>query len=106
MRVFDEMTGEVIGHLADISTTGFKIDTKKPIPPNAQIRMRIENTGQLGDKDYVTFVASARWCNRDEFNLSMYNAGFQLTAIEKNDYDIFLKMFDEYGVGSNRPGYA
>jgi hypothetical protein len=104
MRVFDEVTGEVIGHLADISTSGFKIDSKKPIPPNAQFVLRIENTGQLGEKDFVTFAACSRWCNRDEYHTSMYNAGFQLTNIEENDYHIFLKMFDEYGV--QKAGYS
>ena len=42
MRVMDEMTGESVGHLADISTTGFKLDCKKPLPPNTNITLRIE----------------------------------------------------------------
>jgi len=103
MRVMDEMTGEIIGHLSDISTTGFKLDCKRPIPPNTLLKMRIENVGQIANKDFMTFIACARWCKRDEYDMSMYNAGFQLTNIATSDYDVFVKMFNTYGVQTKTP---
>ncbi len=98
MRVMDEATGELIGHISDISTTGFKLDCKKPIPPNTLIKMRIENIGPIANKNFMTFVACSRWCKRDEYDMSMYNAGFQLTNIATSDYDTFVKMYNNYGV--------
>jgi hypothetical protein len=98
MRVMDEMTGESVGHLADISTTGFKLDSKKPLPANVNLKMRIEQTGNIADKNFVVFTARTKWCKRNEYDVSMYNIGFQLTNISQTDYDIFIKMFDTYGV--------
>jgi hypothetical protein len=98
MRVMDEATGETIGHLADISTTGFKLDCKKSLPVNVNLKMRIEQTGDIANKNFLVFTARTRWCRRDDYDFSTYNAGFQLTNISQTDYDIFVKMFDTYGV--------
>ncbi|GAB4544839.1 MAG: hypothetical protein Fur002_18440 [Anaerolineales bacterium] len=106
MRVMDETTGELIGHLSDISTTGFKLDCQKPIPANVLFKMRIENTGQVGGKDYVVFTATARWCKQDQYDSSLYNVGFQLINITPSDYDIFVKMFNAYGEARSDQNYT
>lgn len=101
MRVMDEVTGELIGHLADISTTGFKLDCKKALSLNANFKMRIEQTGEISNKNFVIFTARTKWCRRDEYDISLYNIGFQLINISQSDYDIFMKMFNTYGVQKN-----
>lgn len=106
MRVMDEMSGELIGHLADISTTGFKLDCQKPIPANALFKMRIENTGQVSGKDYLVFTATSRWSKRDEYDSSLYNVGFQLVNITPSDYEIFVKMFNTYGEARSDQNYT
>jgi hypothetical protein len=98
MRVMNEMTGEPVGHLADISTTGFKLDCTNPLPPETNITLRIEQIGNITDKNFVVFTARAKWCKRDEFDVKRYNVGFQLVNISRNDYDVFVKMYDVYGV--------
>lgn len=98
MRVMNEMTGEPVGHLADISTTGFKLDCKKPLPPNTNLKMRIEQMGGITNKSFMVFVARSKWCKRDEYDVSKYNVGFQLVNISQSDYDVFVKMFNTYGV--------
>ena len=47
MRLMNENTGELVGHLADISTGGFKMESLKPIPSNVDFRFRIELTSEL-----------------------------------------------------------
>lgn len=98
MRIMDEATGEIIGHFADISTTGFKLDCKKPLTPNTSLRMRVEQMGDIANKSFLVFIARVQWCHRDAYDVSMYNIGFQLINISQTDYDIFLKMFNVYGV--------
>ena len=101
MRVMDEMTGEPVGHLADISATGFKLDCKHPLPPDTNIMLRIEQIGSIADKNFVVFVARTKWCKRDEFDVKKYNVGFQLENISRSDYDIFVKMYDHYSIPPN-----
>ncbi len=97
MRVMNEMTGEAVGHMADISARGFKLDCKDPLPPNTNLKLRIEQIGSIAPKSYLVFVARSRWCRRDEYDATRYNVGFQLVNISREDYDIFIKMFEAYG---------
>jgi len=97
MRVLDETTGNLVGHLSDISTNGFKLDCPKPIPLKVDLKLRIDQTGQISSKSYMTFSARALWCQLDQLDPNLYNVGFQIVNMTPGDYDIFLKMFNTYG---------
>jgi hypothetical protein len=103
MCVTDEATGRLLGHLSDISTGGFKLDSIKPVPLNTDVRLRVEQTGQLSNKTSISFKACAKWCRVDAFDPNIYNVGFQITDMTPVDYDVFSKMFDTYGVRKNSP---
>jgi hypothetical protein len=98
MRVVDEADGKLIGHFSDISTGGFKLDSSKPLSINKDYRLRIDQTGEISNKSYITFTARARWCSVDSFDPNLYNVGFQIVNMSPGDYDIFVKMFSTYGV--------
>jgi hypothetical protein len=98
MRVMDESAGTLVGHFSDISTGGFKLDSSKPVPINQDYRLRIDQTGEISSKSYITFKARARWCKVDAFDPNLYNVGFQIVEMNSGDYDIFVKMFSTYGV--------
>jgi hypothetical protein len=97
MRVMDEATGNLVGHFSDISTSGFKVDSRKPVPINKSYRLRVDQTGEISNKSYIIFTARARWCETDSFDPNLCNVGFQITEITPSDYDIFKKMFSSYG---------
>jgi hypothetical protein len=101
MCVTDEATGKLLGHLSDISTGGFKLDSIKPVPANTDFRLRVEQTGQISNKSFIAFKACARWCQIDAFDPNIYNVGFQITDMTPGDYDVFSKMFSTYGVRVN-----
>jgi hypothetical protein len=98
MCVVEEATGKLIGHFSDISTGGFKLDSLKPVPTNKDLRLRVEQTGAISNKSYITFTARARWCMVDVFDPNIFNVGFQITDMTPGDYDVFTKMFSTYGV--------
>jgi hypothetical protein len=98
MRVMDEADGKLIGHFSDISTGGFKLDSSKPLSINKDYRLRIDQTGEISNKSYITFTARARWCSVDSFDPNLFNVGFQIVTMSPGDYDIFVKMFSTYGV--------
>ena len=101
MSVIDEHNGKILGTLSDISTGGFKLESKRPIPVNINIRLRIEHTNEISSKDHIIFTARARWCECDQFDSSIYNAGFQIVDMTPSDYDIFVQMFNSYGSKTN-----
>jgi hypothetical protein len=98
MCVTDDATGKLLGHLSDISTGGFKLDSVKPVPINTDFRLRVEQTGQISNKSYIALTARARWCRVDGYDPNIYNVGFQITSMTPVDHDVFAKMFSTYGV--------
>ena len=103
MLVMNESTSKLIGHLSDISTGGFKVESTHPLPPNTAFRLRIEQTGQISNKSYLIFDANAVWCQKDPYDPTMYNIGFKIVDMSPADYDIFVKMFNLYGTGEVTP---
>jgi hypothetical protein len=101
MRILNEQTGEIIGHLADLSTGGFKLECKKPIAKNLEFLMRMDLTGEISTKDYMVFVACSRWCQKDNIDPTLYDVGFQLVKINPNDMIAFTRMFENYGSQKN-----
>lgn len=97
MRVLDKDTGELIGQISDISTGGFKLESSKPIPAGLNMALCIDQVSQISSKTYISFAARARWCDRDPYDPTIYNVGFQLLDMTPADYDVFVKMFNAYG---------
>jgi hypothetical protein len=97
MRIMDEANGKLVGHLADISTGGFKLDCSTTVPENKEFRLRIELTNEVANKSYMVFTARSRWCHSDPLDPLSYNVGFQITNMIPSDFEIFSRMFEKYG---------
>ena len=101
MRMMDDKTGVLVGHLTDISTGGFKIDSQKPIQANQEFNFRIELPSEVANKTFMVFSARSRWCARDNIDPTSYNVGFQIINITPGDFEIFARMFEKYGTQGN-----
>jgi hypothetical protein len=97
MQLFDLETQELVGHLADISSGGFKLDSPSPIPPEKDMRFRMDLTSEVADKPFMTFIARSKWCKVDPLDPFCYNVGFQLISISPEDNEIFKRMIEKYG---------
>ena len=102
MRVLDDVSGKVVGHLADISANGFKLDCRVPVPLQTTLNFRVDQTESISNKSYITFSARAQWSHVDDLDPNLYNVGFQIISMSPEDYEIFLKMFNTYGQQSAR----
>lgn len=97
MRLIDNDTQNLVGHLMDISSGGFKLDSQKPIPANKDFRLRMDLTSDVANKPYMVFVARSKWCEVDPLDPFVYNVGFQLVNISPSDLDIINRMMEKYG---------
>ena len=102
MRVLDETSGQVIGHLSDISTGGIKLESSKAIPINMDFRLRVELTNEVANKSFMIFLARSRWCRPDAIDPTSFNVGFQITNMAPSDFEIFSRMFEKYGSQSSQ----
>ena len=64
-QVMNPVTREVMGHLADISAGGFKLDSQRPLPTDMDFQFLINLSSEVADKPHMVFVARSRWCRVD-----------------------------------------
>ena len=97
MRVMNESTGQMLGHLTDISASGFKLDCQKPVPVNTRYVLHLDLNSEVATKQFMIFSATSRWCRPDRFDPTSYNVGFQILEMTPGDMDVFVRMFEKYG---------
>ena len=97
MRLVDNDTQDLVGHLVDISSGGFKLDSQSPIPINKDFRLRMDLTSEIANKPAMVFVARSKWCEVDPLDPFIYNVGFQLINISPADLEIIIRMMEKYG---------
>lgn len=97
MRLIDNDTQNLVGHLVDISSGGFKLDSQSSIPVNKDFRLRMDLTSEVADKPAMIFVARSKWCEIDPLDPFIYNVGFQLVSISPSDLEIINRMMEKYG---------
>lgn len=97
MQIMDANTKEIVGHLADISSGGFKLDCRKPVPVNQDFRFLMNLPNEIADKPSMVFGARSRWCEIDPLDPCAFNVGYQLTQIYPEDLEIINRMMEKYG---------
>ena len=97
MQVKDELSKQLIGYIADISTGGFKLDSPKQIAAGQDFRMYIDLTRDVADKTSMVFIARSKWCHPDHVDPNTYSVGFEIIKMDSGDMAIFQRMFDKYG---------
>lgn len=97
MPLVDNKTGELVGHLADISKDGFKIDTTTPIPEGKVLSLTLTLTGSISLKSSMSFNARSKWCKSDQISPNSYYVGFELVDISRENAETFKRIFETYG---------
>ncbi len=97
MRVLDAHTEKLVGHLADISADGIKVDSQLSIPLNVEFMLRMDIPAEISNTKFITFAARSKWCKADRFDPTSFNVGFQIMTIHPGARDIFARMFEKYG---------
>jgi hypothetical protein len=97
MRVIDANTLQLIGHLSDISTLGIKVDSERPLPVNANYKLRVDLPPEMANKSYMVFSGRSKWCAMDKLEPNSYNVGFEVGSLSRDDSEIFQRMYDKYG---------
>ena len=104
MQLTDATTQRFIGHLADISTGGFKLDSDEPIPVEKEFRFHLTLTADVAEKPFMIFRAQSKWCQTDPIDPFVYNTGFHMVEIHPADRDIFNRVLQLYGTKKKGEG--
>jgi hypothetical protein len=95
-RVFDCVTGILLGHLVDITPEGFMLISEDPIQSGSTYKLRMDLPDDVMEKAYLNFEAKCLWCQHD-VNPSFHNAGFMVLNMSSEDKSLIENMIEEYG---------
>lgn len=98
MRVLNDDTGEILGHMVEISPTGLRLETVGPLQLNQDFYLRIELTPDLGPMPFIIFIARTKWCKMDAIQPNLFQVGFEIVEIVQEDKEAFLRIMQKYTV--------
>lgn len=96
-RVFDESTGELLGHLADITAEGMMVISTRPIPTDQIFQLSMDLPEYLFGRDHIDFQARSIWCQPD-IDPTFFSTGFQFKNISPSDVQTIEQIVKEYGI--------
>ncbi len=95
-RVFDRITGALLGHLMDITVEGLMLISDYPLEAGPTYHLRMDLPDDVKAKPFLSFEAQCLWC-RPDINPAFFNAGFTVLNMTQEDIDLIENMIDEYG---------
>lgn len=102
LEVFDDETGELLGHLVDLTDTGVKLISKNTVPEGKKYTMRIALPEEyFKDDKFLRFPATSRW-SRSAVNPDFYDSGFQLGTLDRKTADLIIKLIHTLGFSDNQ----
>lgn len=97
MRVLNDDTGEILGHMVEVSTTGLRLETVGSQPLEKDYYLRIELTPDLGAAmPFLVFIARTKWCKMDVIQPNLFQVGFEIVEMVPEDVEIFLRIIQKY----------
>jgi|WetSurMetagenome_2_1015567.scaffolds.fasta_scaffold135403_3 hypothetical protein len=96
LPVYDNDRNQILGHLADISQIGMMVDCKAEIPVGHNYNLRLELMDNHSEKAYIEFVGTCKWCRQDQIISYIWNAGFEIKEIARDDLEIIKEICEKY----------
>ncbi|MBU1191161.1 MAG: PilZ domain-containing protein [Gammaproteobacteria bacterium] len=93
LAVVDVNTGHMIGDLANISSDGFMVLSREPVPMNSVFQLSLALPKVIQGVDTAYFGAESLWSNPTDDG-EHYWIGFHIIDISKQDDEV-LKWFLE-----------
>jgi hypothetical protein len=93
LAVVDVNTGHMIGDLANISSDGFMVLSREPVPMNSVFQLSLALPKVIQGVDTAYFGAESLWSNPTDDG-GHYWIGFHIIDISKQDDEV-LKWFLE-----------
>ncbi|MBN2385384.1 MAG: PilZ domain-containing protein [Anaerolineales bacterium] len=97
--ILENSSGQMIGHLVNISPTGLRIDSHLSIPAGQEFVIRIELTDTIGGEAYLILKTRTVWSRPDRIEPNFYNIGLEIfdpTPEQVQVIETIAKQFGKY----------
>ncbi len=95
-RIRDRHTGDLIGHLVDLTPEGALVVSETQAEVGAVLPLQMELPEDIADKQFLKFDAQIAWCRKD-VDPSFYDMGFHLLDISPDDVALIKRFIESYG---------
>lgn len=100
LRVYNQDTGELLGHIIDINREGMRLVSDKPLPLNQTYRLLVEiPKGEAGRRQRLELEAESLWSDWD-INPDFYDTGFRVLHINTQALIQLQLLIEEFKFGS------
>ena len=96
LEVNDLGSGELLGHLVDITTKGIKLVSKKPIETGKKFKLQMLLPEDYFHQRAVKFDAESLWSTND-VNPDFYDTGFKVSQMNNEASDIITTLINQLG---------
>ena len=96
LRILDKDTDKAMGHVVDISVSGMRVLTDRPVSQDRDYTLAIDLTKDINFEQEVIFTSKCVWIEQD-LSSGAYNCGFQLQNVTEKDQAIILKLIELFG---------
>jgi hypothetical protein len=95
-RVFDQKTGELLGHIIDITPAGAMLISEKPLEIGKVFHLQMELPDELSNRQFLVFEAKSVRGSQDVIP-EFYDTGLQLIDIAPADVALIEKLVESFG---------
>ncbi len=96
LKVISAETGELLGHLVDITHNGIMILAKHPFDVGLEVPVRIALPSTFQGKDELKVTIESRW-HRKDVNPQYFLTGFQIVQAAPADLALIDHLIEAFG---------
>ncbi len=97
LEVFDVESGDLVGHVVDITTKGVKLVSREPLETGKDFKLRMALPEGYFTQKELEFEAKSLWCTND-VNPDFFDTGFEFSdTIDSQAADVILTLIEDLG---------
>jgi hypothetical protein len=94
--VHDLESGNLLGHLVDITTRGIKLVSKEQIPLNRTYILKLKLPAGYFQENEIHFEGKSLWSSND-VNPDFFDTGLEVTSLSLEERKILHKLIEQLG---------
>lgn len=96
LEVYDDETGDLLGHLVDLTTEGMMLITKKEVLPDKNFRLGMMLPEEYFKEGILKIEARSMWSRKD-VNPDFYAVGFKTYDLDEETSKLITALIDQVG---------
>lgn len=94
LRVYDNNSGNVVGHLFDVTTEGVRLISEQPFLTDREYTFHMQTDDETADTQRIELNARSIW-SKEDISPTFFDTGFQLIDVSSETKAYLSHLIDE-----------